>query len=151
MNPECRPPELSAALFLPNVRFPHSCMRSGTGKPGSIASTRSRPREVASVNPNSPVRIQPFMRRGVIALLAVAGTFGAASPAWTAPAVTAGDPRWPATVSQSSAPSPEENDDYCMQDPNWYLCQHFQEKPITPSSDSIAWSRQQGTVRPPLG
>ncbi|HEX3828768.1 MAG TPA: hypothetical protein VHV82_16005 [Sporichthyaceae bacterium] len=113
----------------------------------------SRPREVASVNPNSPVRIQPFMRRGVIALLAAAGTLGAAALAWSAPAVITGDPRWAATVSQTPAPSPEENDDYCMQDPNWYLCQHSQEKPITPSpsSDSTDWSQQQGAVRPPLG
>jgi hypothetical protein len=73
------------------------------------------------------------MGRGVIALLAAAGTLGAAALAWSAPAVSTG-PQWPATVSPTSAPSPDHSDDYCMQDPNWYLCQHSREKPIMPSS-----------------
>ena len=93
------------------------------------------------MNPNCPARIQTFKLRGTVALLAAAGTLGAAALAGSALAVATGHSQWPAAVSQTPAPSPDQSDDYCMQDPNWYLCQHSHEKPITPSSDSIGWSR----------
>jgi len=79
---------------------------------------------VANVNTNSPVRIQTLMRRGVIAMLVAAGTFGAAL-AWSPLAVATGHPQWPATAQVTPAPSPDNNDDYCKQDPYWYLCQHY--------------------------
>lgn len=84
---------------------------------------------------NSPVRIQTFMRRGVIATLAAAGTFGAAALAWSAPAITTGHPQPAATAQVTPAPSPGQNYDYCKQDPYWYLCQHYHEKPAVASPD----------------
>jgi hypothetical protein len=87
------------------------------------------------VNPNIPVRIQTVMRRGVISLLAAAGTLGAAALAWSAPGVASGAPRPPATVSQTPVPSPGQ-DDYCRKDPNWYLCQNYHPDPIVAAPDS---------------